>query len=181
MDIHGQRSLFQRGLTVVELLVSMAVVTVLLAIAVPSFSDMLDASRLRGAEDNLTAYLRFAKAESTKRNRSISLTLQANADGSDWCYGLSEDADCDCFSSGSCVYDGVERVAQDDDYGGVQITITVSHGRFSFQPKRNTVTAGSVTFIAANGKQLKTVVSGYGRIRHCSPPGDVYLPGFPEC
>lgn len=181
MDRHGHRALLEHGLTLVELLVTLVVASVLLTIAVPSLSAMLHTSRLRGVGDNLQAQLRFAMAESTKRNRSISVTFKANADGSSWCYGMSEDSSCDCGVSGSCVYDSVERVARSDDYRGVIVTVSVSQGRFSFQSKRNTVTAGSISFTSANGKQLRTVVSGYGRIRTCSPSGDANLAGYPVC
>jgi type IV fimbrial biogenesis protein FimT len=178
---HGLRPQGCRGLTLVELLVTITVATVLLAVAIPSFVSMLHASRLRGAADNLQSHLRFAMAESVKRNRSISATFKASVDGATWCYGMSEVSSCDCGVAGSCVYDGVERVVQSTDYVGVGVTVSVSGGRFSFQPKRNTVTAGSITFTAASDKQLRTVVSGYGRIRSCSPAGEAYLSGYPEC
>jgi type IV fimbrial biogenesis protein FimT len=178
---HGRRPHGCRGLTFVELLVTITVAAVLLAVAIPSFSAMLHASRLRGAEDNLKAHLRYAMAESVKRNRSISVTFKASTDGAMWCYGMSEASSCDCGVAGSCVYDAVERVVRSADYTGVGVTVSVSNGRFSFQPKRNTVTAGSITFTAASGKKLRTVASGYGRIRVCSPAGDGYLAGYPEC
>jgi hypothetical protein len=94
---------------------------------------------------------------------------------------MNEASSCDCDVAGACVYDSVERVTRSNDYRSVIILVSVSQGRFSFQPKRNTVTAGSVSFTAANGQQLRTVVSGYGRIRICSPSGGANLPGFPVC
>lgn len=170
-----------RGLTLLELLVALTVAAVLLAVAVPALSGMLHVGRLRGAVDNLHAQLRHAMVESVKRNRAVSVTFRLAADGQGWCYGLSEDAACDCRVAASCVYDGVERVARSADYPGVGVSIAVAQGRFAFQPRRNTVTAGSVTFTARNGRALRTVVSGYGRLRSCVPAGGGPLPGYPAC
>lgn len=94
---------------------------------------------------------------------------------------LPESSSCDWTSAGSCVYADTEKVVRDADYQGVSVAVSVSQGRFSFQSKRNTVTAGSITFTAGSGKKLRTVVSGYGRIRTCSPAGEAYLSGYPEC
>lgn len=181
MDGYRHGAAFTFGTTLLEMMVTLSVASVLLAVAVPALSDMIFASRLRGAADNLAAQLRFAMTESIKRNRAISVTFRSTEDGRSWCYGMSEDSGCDCGVAGSCVYDGVERLSQGTEYSGIQIAVSVAQGRFSFQPKRNTVTAGSITFTAANGKSLRTVVSGYGRIRHCSPAGEAFLQGYPAC
>jgi type IV fimbrial biogenesis protein FimT len=165
----------------VEIIATLVVMSALLGVALPSLSDMMHAARLRGAADNLVAYLRYAMAESVKRNRSVSVTFGSAEDGVTWCYGMSEATDCDCGMPGSCVYDGVERIVTNADYQGVNVSVAVSLGRFAFQPRRNTVTAGNVTFTAANDKALRIVVSGYGRIRSCSPPGAANLAGYPLC
>lgn len=169
------------GFSLIELVVVLTVLGLLLALAVPAFSDMLHLTRLRGAEDHLKSHLRYAMTESAKRHRSISLTFKASVDGATWCYGLSETTDCDCRVAGSCVYDGIEQVVQHTDYNGISIAPSVSGGRFAVQHKRNTVTAGSVTFTARSGKKLRTVVNGYGRIRTCSPAGSDYVQGTPAC
>lgn len=177
----ARRAMGCAGLTLLELLVVMAVLSVLLAMSAPLLSEMVHAGRLRGAADNLQAQLRFAMAESVKRNRVVSVTFKLAADGQGWCYGLSEDAACDCLVSASCTYDNVERVVRSTDYPGVTAALAVAQGRFAFQPRRNTVTAGSVTFTAASGRALRAVVSGYGRLRSCVPTGAAPLPGYPAC
>lgn len=169
------------GLSLVELLVTLVVSSTLLVVAVPAITNLLSESRLRGAVDNFTAYLRHAMAESTKRSRSVSVVFSVAEGNAEWCYGMSEASSCNCAVAGSCVYDGVERVVASTDYRGVAVDVAVAQGRFSFQPRRNTVTAGHVTFIAANRKALRVVISGYGRIRSCSPSGEANLAGYPVC
>lgn len=167
------------GLTLVELLVVVAISAILLAVAIPSFVSLIHANRLRGAADVLLADLRLSGTESTKRAENVLVSFQQDADGSNWCYGLNLNASCDCREANSCLIDGTEHVTRGTNYSGILVTPT--HSNYWFKPRRSTVTAGNVTFTAQNGKQLTVVISGYGRIRPCSPSGNVNISGFPTC
>lgn len=167
------------GLTLVELLTVVAVLAVLLSTALPSFSSMLYASRLRGVADVLIADLRHALSESKKLGSNVLVTFKLDADGSNWCYGASVATDCDCRSTGSCLIDGTERVANGNNSPGILATPT--HSSYWFKTRRTTATAGNILLTAQDGKQLKIVISGYGRIRACSPSGNSNLGGYPVC
>jgi type IV fimbrial biogenesis protein FimT len=167
------------GLTLVELLVVLAISAVLLAIAIPSFSSMLHASRLRGAADILMADFRLTMTESTKRGDDVLVSFQRDSDGSNWCYGLSALASCNCREANSCLINNTEHVVRGTNFAGILATPT--HSNYWFKSRRSTITAGNVTFTARDGKQLKVLVSGYGRIRPCSPSGNSNISGFPIC
>jgi len=168
------------GLTLIELLLGLAVAAVLMGVALPSFDQAMQLARLRGAADNLQATLRHGHMESVKRGRALSISLRVNAAG-DWCFGASESGACDCFVPAACSVDGVERVTRGEEYRGIGMTPSVSNNRFSFQPKRMTVTSGSVLFTTPAGKQLRVVASGLGRVRVCSPTGPAQVSGYPAC
>lgn len=168
-----------RGLTLVELLVVLAISAVLMALAMPSFFGLIYANRLRGAADVLLADLRLTMTESTKHGSDVLISFQHNTDGSNWCYGLSRDTNCNCREANSCQIDGVEQVTHGFDYSGILISPT--HGSYRFKPRRSTITAGNITFTARDGKQLRVLISGYGRIRNCSPSGNNNIAGWPIC
>ncbi|MCK9213405.1 MAG: prepilin-type N-terminal cleavage/methylation domain-containing protein [Rhodoferax sp.] len=176
---HGHLGVRRHGLTLVELLVVLAISAVLLAIAIPSFSSMLYASRLRGAADILMADFRLTMTESTKRGDDILVSFQRDSDGSNWCYGLSALASCNCREANSCLINNAEHVVRGTNFAGILATPT--HSNYWFKSRRSTITAGNVTFTARDGKQLKVLVSGYGRIRPCSPSGNSNISGFPIC
>lgn len=167
------------GVTLVEILIVVAISGILAAVAVPALSSMQHNKRLRGTADVLVSELRMAQSESFKRQRSVSLSFRETASG--WCYGYSIDAACDCREALSCQIDGVESVRHHDQHPGVQLNPGVSGNRFSFQPQRGTVTAGNVTLTGGNGNQLRVVVSGFGRIRICTPTGPGQYSGYPVC
>ncbi len=77
-----------RGLTLIELMVTIAVLVIVIAIGVPSFEGTLNSSRLSSSANELTGAVQLARAESIRRNRSVVLcrseTLAACASGDEW-------------------------------------------------------------------------------------------------
>lgn len=73
-------SLRQRGLTLIELMMAVAVAGVLLALAGPSFQQALGKNRLSSTASELTGAVQLARAEAIRQNRRV--TLCRSVDGS---------------------------------------------------------------------------------------------------
>ncbi len=67
-----------RGFTLIELMVTLTVAAILLAIAVPSFTYLTVSSKLTTTANDLVAALNVARSEAIKRNTVVNV----NADGS---------------------------------------------------------------------------------------------------
>ncbi|MBN8430345.1 GspH/FimT family pseudopilin [Microbulbifer salipaludis] len=76
----------QRGLTLIELMITLAVLAVVVGIAVPNFNTMIQNNRSVALGEELAGALNFARSEAVKRSSRV--TLCASADGSacdgDW-------------------------------------------------------------------------------------------------
>jgi type IV fimbrial biogenesis protein FimT len=70
---------YVRGMTMIELLITVVVMAILMAIAVPSFRNASLGSQLSAAANNLLASVQLARSEAIKRNTEM--TLCASADG----------------------------------------------------------------------------------------------------
>ena len=68
------------GFTMVELMVVLAVLAVLATLAAPSFNQMIEGERIKGAANDLYAGLSLARSEAIKKNASMNLTANAAAD-----------------------------------------------------------------------------------------------------
>ena len=74
----------QRGFTLVELMVTLAVVVILTAIAIPSFRNLTLSNRLTTTANSIVGALRTARMEAVKRNASVQFcSNDADSNGGD--------------------------------------------------------------------------------------------------
>lgn len=59
------------GFTLIEIMVSLTILGVLIAIAIPNFSNAIKRSRINAIRDELTASLQMARTEAIRRNVQI--------------------------------------------------------------------------------------------------------------
>ena len=71
----------QRGFTLVELMVVLAVAMVLLAVSVPSFFSTTARARLEGAVNELAIDLQYARSEAVRERAAVTLAVSANGGG----------------------------------------------------------------------------------------------------
>ena len=167
------------GVTLVEALVCIAILAICASIAAPVLTSFADTQRLKGAAEQLLLELRWAQSESIKKSSALAVSFKD--ENANWCYGFSLDTSCDCDASDSCMIDGELRTTSHMAMTNLSLKANVSGKRFTFNPLRGTVTAGNVQLTGNNGKVIRVVVSGMGRIRTCSPSGDSNVGGYPIC
>ena len=75
-------------MTMIELLVTMAILVIVLAIGVPNFSGVANSSRLSSSINELTAAVQMARAEALRRNRNVVLCRSSDmascSNGTGW-------------------------------------------------------------------------------------------------
>ncbi|WP_426664593.1 GspH/FimT family pseudopilin [Rhodanobacter aciditrophus] len=67
-----------RGFTLIELMVTLAVLAILTMIAVPSFRDTIRRNRVNSASNALLADLGYARAEAIDRGQTVTMCPSAN-------------------------------------------------------------------------------------------------------
>ena len=158
-----------RGLTLIELVITLAVLAILSAVALPSIGASLDRHRLQASAQALAADIGAARFEAARRGQA--LHLQAIA-GPDWCWSVSVNPDCPCGQPRACQLQNVRAV----DHPGVQIV--------SAQDLRlegaGIAQAGTAALLQSRrGDRLRVDVSALGRTRICSVSGT--WPTLPRC
>ena len=78
----------QPGFTLVELMVTLAVVGILAAVAAPAMTSMINGNRLAGASGEMTASLQLARSEAIRRNARVTICATENgttcSETTDW-------------------------------------------------------------------------------------------------
>lgn len=69
-----------RGVTLVELLVTISIAVVLLTLAVPSIIEMTRQNRVVGAGNELAAAFNLARSEAVKRSATVTICPDGNGD-----------------------------------------------------------------------------------------------------
>lgn len=165
----------QKGLTLLELLVALAIIGILTGSASVFMHDFVATKRLESAAERIYSDLKLAQSEAGVRNDHIYVSFDAN--GGNWCYGLSKGAQCDCTQANSCQLNGNSSVVDHNEFKG----IVMQRARFAggtsytaFDPKRGyaqagTVKNGTVWLKSESDDQLAVIVNRLGRVRFCSP------------
>ena len=179
------------GYTLVELVVTLAVLAMLIGWALPAFSDLIDSQRLRAAALHIAADLRHARNEALTR-RSTQPVGVSFSPGSDWCYGISQQLPCACTQADwrapdACLLDVARERRLQRASADLHPSVEILDARFSggsvtrFDPIRGLAQAGTVRLRSTRGKQVEIRVSLLGRVRICTPDDAPRLAGFASC
>ena len=166
----------QRGFTLVELLVVLAVGSILLAIAVPGYAFLVNASRLAAVTNDMVTVLQLARSEAVQRGVRITVCKTSNAGAAmpacdaiaGWHEGWLVFADGGTrgvVDANDLIFRVQERVHQT-----VSITTGMTYSRFiSYLPDGSSQGSGGLsngTFeICAAGSRRDIVINKVGRPR----------------
>jgi len=184
----------QRGVTLVEIAITMAIVAFLLAMGGPSFSQWLQNTQIRTTAQGIQNGLQMARAEAVRRNTNVGFTLTSTLDsgcelsvtGPDWVISMGSpinDLPGACGSAPSD--DAAPRIIQKRPGAetGVNAVATADQPSIVFNGlgRLTPVPAGNIainvtnpvggTCAADGGKMrcLRVQVTSVGQIRMCDP------------
>lgn len=195
-----QTSAQQRGFTLIELMVVIAVVATLVMLVAPSFKRMIDTQRVRSVNAALVTDLQFARSEAASRNRRVFLRFD-NTGSTLTCYVVLEGASpsfCDCKRPPGTACTGPAdikeiRTVQVDRSLGLTVSLPsgVTQTTMGFDPATGRLLIAPLDVpVEATGDflidvrnssvgGLRTSVSPTGRPSVCSPLGEIS--GAPAC
>jgi type IV fimbrial biogenesis protein FimT len=185
---------FNRGFTLVEMLIAIALIAIVLAIGVPNFGNYVVTQRLKGVTAELVTDLQFARAEAATRNRPVFFSYRSSV-GVKTCYVIyvptAGDVLCNCALA-SCP--GVIKLKTVEQPVDSKVRFASSNGDFAFDNVSGGLLYGTSDFVDATptahtintqvisdtGRKLQTTISPAGRPTVCSA-GSKMVAGYPSC
>ena len=183
-----------RGFTLVELLIAVAVVAIIVTIAAPSFRDMILMQRLRAINAQVVTDMQFARSEAVSRGTLVRVSFQTPT-ASMSCYTIytspsptnAASQQCNCLLAvGSACPAGSAEIRTVQAPTNLSVTVFVPPMQvfdFAFDP----VTGGIVTIPSDEvsepldrfvinayidgARKLNTVINRAGRPLVCRPAG----------
>jgi len=172
------------GFTLLELLITLALVAILAGLAVPAMDRFADHARLRAATEALKQDFQSARNHAVTHQTPVYFSVSTTS--GQWCYGWSNRADCDCslpVSEAKACRTGDGGLLRthrqlSTDFPAIRLgTSRSSKSRtVRFSPVRGTSSADTF-FLRNKMGELRVIVSPLGRVRICS----VDTGGYPPC
>ncbi|CAM3052868.1 GspH/FimT family pseudopilin [Vibrio mytili] len=166
-----------RGFTLLELLITVSVMSILLAMAAPSFSHISQKIQMQRLATELFGFLNQSKSEAVMRNTKlyVHFSMDKNDVISDGSWSLD-------LTDSSTVGGNTILHFSGTPYSELSIIHNYESKYMSFDEVRGRPASGSIEFFASNNQNSKLILAVSnppGRIRVCSDSGALY--DYPEC
>lgn len=167
----------RRGFTLIETMVTVAIVAILMAMAVPSMQKLIARKRVAGVASELASDIRYLRSMGVQTAAPVQIDFGANAAAT--CYALSTDpfsgGACDCNNPATC--DGnsgapkIVKTVTVPVSGGITVAVSNNSTHAVFAgPNSLPVNGAIITAIVSSsmGGSVKVLTNAAGRPFACS-------------
>lgn len=166
-----------RGFTLIELVITLAIMALLLFSAAPNFAPLTINSQMIAFTDQLSAFLGHARSEAIWRNQDLWAHFSFSSSptpAENWVVTLTDSVEAD---SGEVI-----SVWHGSSFGNLMVTWTYSGNKIKFDGLRGRIKSGSVVVYPHQQRErslrLKSSFAG-NRIMICAQQEGDY--GYPIC
>lgn len=174
-----------RGVTLAEVMIVIAIIGIIAAFAAPSYQEMIERNRLKQAVEALEADLQWMRTEAIKRSCASTSTDRNNwvsFDTTAWSYSIYRKAGtCGCPAGSDCL----DRTGTSANHPGITM-VSATFGSTSppytgFDFRRGMALLAGNIRLRSDHYTAKVVVSPAGRVQICNIATTKGLPGYPTC
>ena len=190
------------GFTMIEMLITIAIVAVVVSLAAPSYSTFIEKRKITGGAEEIASFMMLARSEAVKHNQQTTVSFVRNGD-TDWCIGMMfGSAPCDCENStvtdaDYCALKYTDsggnvvepQLISSGDYSGFKLTAAATASgagsALTYDPVRgilaDVLDISSFTIQSNNAAyELRTNISATGTVKTCTNSSKK-VSGFKSC
>jgi len=181
-----------RGFTMVEVMMSIVLIAIGAALALPSYGEMIEKRRLTNSAEQLASFVNTAQGISSRTNQVVTVSY-SREHHDEWCIGaVLGETPCDCTEASSaasdfCAIDTQKFVLDNTAAEDMELVHAVTgDGAYSFDPIRGLLVDldDSLTMELHSDSRdykLNLMVNNTGRVIICSDDADHNIPGYDVC
>ncbi|PSU75410.1 type IV pilin [Photobacterium phosphoreum] len=174
----------QRGFTLLELVFTVVIMGILVAMAAPSFNGLIESNKVKRLATEIEWLLVQAKSEAVMRGDNVYVysSMPISRVHSNWCIFTSKDLIN--VSKESCDYIDTSSLSSIDsaNFSGINFGNSRTLNQFSFDSLHGKPNAnGSYRYSIGDYKLKTTVYTITGRIYTCLEAGSEKLGTYEEC
>ncbi len=171
----------QRGLTLIEAGITLAIVAILAAMAAPGLQSLIANRRVVGAAAQLATDIQFVRSAAVLRNQPLRLSVRPLDDATCYVIHSGAAAQCTCRPSAPAECSGgAEQIKTVAWPAATGVALQGTAASLLFDPQLGTVSpTATLRVVGAHERAVHHVVNILGRVRSCTPEGVV--PGFRAC
>lgn len=186
-----------RGFTLVEVMMSIVLVGIGAALALPSYRDMVEKRQVTNGAEQVASFINSAQGVAMKVNRIVKVSWD-HVDDDEWCVGATivddvTDDPCDCTGADdgvpACEIDGEAFVLNQSHAGNRDLMHDMGNedtGSYTFDPVRgfSPDLTNELTFAMRSPSgdfRINLMVNQTGRVILCSGDSSHAVPGYEPC
>jgi len=181
-----------RGFTIVEIMMSITLVAVAAAMALPSYRVMIEKRQLTNGAEQLAAFVNTVQGISSRTNRVVTVSY-SRVDHDEWCIGaVMGTTPCVCTqtspsASDYCAIDAQKFVLDNTNTDNREFLHEIEgDGAYAFDPIRGLFQdpEDSLTMrlhTDSRDYKLNLMVNNTGRVMLCSEDDEHNIPGYDIC
>lgn len=162
----------QRGVTLTEVIITLLLLAILVTALTPPLKSYFAENYLKSAAESLYEDTLLARSNATEKSVAVNFFFQT---GSNWCFGFSTTANCDCSAgANSCNLGNVNS----SDFPNTSLSVSGFTAKTSpagfttqFSASRATASpAGTATFSSTtvSGTEVQVTINAAGMPKICS-------------
>lgn len=145
-------------------MITLALVALLATLVVSWLYNLISSNSIKSTAESLYGNIELLRSEAVKSNKNLTLVWKT---GTNWCYGMTDKATCDCSKANDCTIDTAETVTKP---AGTLIALTATGfpaNQVQFDGVRGIASSSGTLIFSRNEYSASIAVSKLGRLSLC--------------
>lgn len=182
-----------QGFSLVEIMMSLVLMGIGMALALPSYRDMVEKRQVTNGAEQVASFINVAQGAAMKTNQVVTVSYSRTADD-EWCIGaVSGETACNCAVTDpddvnfNCQIGSQTYILDNSHAGDRELVHSVTgDGAYAFDPIRGLFVDLDDSLqmelrSPSDQFRLNVVVNNTGRVILCSNSADHAIPGYAVC